>query len=522
MTVEVRQFIDYEALEPEVIEGIFKNPNITPGFVSQVLDLIPTKLPIKFLLGVAICPASSSDQLRAIFRKHKTRDFLTNLASNPAAPSDVLNAIFDIAMDGDSYLFGELLQNPAAPKDRLQPFLIEHPKSREAIFKRVCRSKFDRQPKSLWGDVAQNPSLTEAEQLAFINLSPCPEKLYQNKSLAVSVFDQLHSAELWRSNWFPLDYCSPEQIDAAALSWLERPDDNHYGELALSDDRCSQTLVLRGRQMGSSDAWRNLAVSVDWSALEGDQDMPHAVAERKDIPMALAEVITNRTIFEDPDDKYSVYADEAKWALAVNESLDPTLAYALYDRGIRDVVDNQVAPLELLYTAVSDPNLRGSETAAAWRNSQLTEQHLTELLGLASDSNTSESSTQDLQGFSLLQSRLRALGWYVERTDAIQGSHAWEDMPFEHQDGPFTGVAIDMDKVLISYIDDEQLQRLEEGSNEEGSGASNSQPQGEYFMYNDSSEAEDNLVSIKYIFDGCGCTLGEPEGDQVWIEWSEE
>jgi len=208
--------------------------------------------------------------------------------------------------------------------------------------------------------------------------------------------------------------------------------------------------------------------------------------------------------------------------LAVNESLEPTLAYELYERGITNVLENQVAPLELLFTAVSDPNLGLGEAAAAWQNPQLTEQHLTDLLGLASDSNTSESPTQDLQGFSLLQSRLRGLGWYVERTSAIQGSHAWEDMPLKHQEGPFTGVEIDMDKVLMSYIDDEQQQRLWEGINEEGSGCSNSQPQGEYFMYNDSSKAEDNLVSINYIFDDCGCTLGELHGDEVWIEWSEE
>ena len=89
--------------------------------MSQKRDLIPAKLPIKFLLRLANCPASDADQLRDVRKKHKTDDFRINLASNPATPLDMLESLFEIAANRNGYLLGNFLNNRAILRCGLAP-----------------------------------------------------------------------------------------------------------------------------------------------------------------------------------------------------------------------------------------------------------------------------------------------------------------------------------------------------------------------------------------------------------------
>ena len=376
--------IEYRVLETEVIEGIFKNPNVTPGFVSQVLDLIPAKLPMKFLLGVANCPASDADQLRDVWKKHKTNDFRTNLASNSATPLDILESLFDIAAKGEGYLLGDLLNNPSIPRCRLAPFLVRKSEQRTLIFK-ATTGNYGPARFLLWEDLACNSSLTEEEQLALVRFIPNPEVMLKNPSCSLATFQYLSSRKHWLRNWYPTHLCSQEQLTEAAESWLANPHDHKFGELAFGDVRCPTELVLRGRGAGSESAWSNEAVAVNWGKMSVDETMPNAIAGRTDLPKDLAHKIAERGIFERADDKYAVYRDSAKWILSESLALDPEVAITLYERGITSVLENPRVPTDLLLNACSDRGLKSYVRAKAVRNSGLTEELLVQFLGLDSD-----------------------------------------------------------------------------------------------------------------------------------------
>ena len=65
------------------------------------------------------------------------------------------------------------------------------------------------------------------------------------------------------------------------------------------------------------------------------------------------------------------------------------------------------------------------------------------------------------------QKKLRELGWYVEWTYASQESHIWEDMPFEHEVGPFEGEEIHQGKVLVSFTGDVDAYKVPSHMSEE-------------------------------------------------------
>ena len=156
-------------------------------------------------------------------------------------------------------------------------------------------------------------------------------------------------------------------------------------------------------------------------------------------------------------------------------------------------------------------------------------------------------------GFYRLQTRLRAEGWYFECTDATAGGHAWEDMPMNHQEGPFKGMAIDLSKCLISFLQDpfDELEYPEDMSEEEceemyeevaerlsqgdmdGVAELTGQdwvkrledpsPEnlgGNEFMFSSDGEGLSNLKEILHLIEECGCSYELCDTDSVIdIRW---
>ena len=56
--------------------------------------------------------------------------------------------------------------------------------------------------------------------------------------------------------------------------------------------------------------------------------------------------------------------------------------------------------------------------------------------------------------------RLRQDGWYCGWGLACCQSCAWDDVPFEHEVGPFKGESIDFDKCLFNHEQDCEMRVL--------------------------------------------------------------
>ena len=157
-------------------------------------------------------------------------------------------------------------------------------------------------------------------------------------------------------------------------------------------------------------------------------------------------------------------------------------------------------------------------------------------------------------GFYRLQKRLREAGWYVEWTYALQGGHAWEDMPMRHQEGPHKGLDIDMTKCLISFTGDpfDRLEYPDDMSDEEHEewhekidgrlsegdmdgvaeltghdwvnrlqDASPESWGGNEFMFNGCDEGLANLIEILPLIEECGCSYKNynPASGDIDIRW---
>lgn len=59
-----------------------------------------------------------------------------------------------------------------------------------------------------------------------------------------------------------------------------------------------------------------------------------------------------------------------------------------------------------------------------------------------------------MNGFRKLQERLKEEGWYVGWNHYCCQTCAWDDVPYEHEDGPFKGEQVDLDKVLFNHSQD--------------------------------------------------------------------
>ena len=164
-----------------------------------------------------------------------------------------------------------------------------------------------------------------------------------------------------------------------------------------------------------------------------------------------------------------------------------------------------------------------------------------------------------MNGFRLLQERLRAEGWFVEWGMVCCQSCAWSDIPFEHEAGPFEGQEVDFDKVLFNHEQDCQVDCLVECESCDGEGylAENDDDcpecDGEGLvnddnlmgdavwgetMYIDTPENQDNsmfgfsggkegvenLKSVLHIIEESGCTFGwdQTGKNRIDISWRDK
>lgn len=59
--------------------------------------------------------------------------------------------------------------------------------------------------------------------------------------------------------------------------------------------------------------------------------------------------------------------------------------------------------------------------------------------------------------FAKLKERLQHEGWYVGWALPCCQTCAWQEVPYEHEEGPFTGELVNIHKVLFSHEQDCQL-----------------------------------------------------------------
>jgi hypothetical protein len=535
--------VENDIFDCHAIEGIFLNPNITSSFIDAIMTKIPEVLPLRFLLGVALCPAATPDQLKNVWAKQKSDDFRINLAKNPSTPSDVLQEILETALTDENHhlhLLQEILSNPNVPREK---------------FRLLLQKESSELKNGLWESLAKNPSLNEEEQVELARKKPGPEALFRNPSLSKKAFDHLWKSNLWMDNWFPTHLCDSEKLIQAASYAIANPEKDNKARLALADPRCPSEFVLAGRSIDDYFAWKNEAYEIDWSSVTADEDMPSALAGRTDFPGELAMAVAVRNIFEDPEDPYRKYDDSAKWALAASVFLDPLVAEELYRRGITKVLENPKTPVFILIDAIKDKNCESWDRRDALQNPQISALQISELLELcfSNQLKLTEKPDQPEQvqcGFYRLQQRLRKEGWYIEWTGAEQLGHAWVDKPFVHPEGPFQGIKIDDAKCLLCCIgdpsdllqppedllDEEIDQWFEEAyeklQNDDIEGLAeivgqsvvdklfNASPEvwGENIFMFDPKGVE-NLKAVLPLFEACGCRHGEILEGRIRIEW---
>lgn len=130
-----------------------------------------------------------------------------------------------------------------------------------------------------------------------------------------------------------------------------------------------------------------------------------------------------------------------------------------------------------------------------------------------------------MNGFRKLQERLRTEGWYVGWNHYCCQSCAWEDVPYEHEEGPFAGKDVNLDKVLFNHSQDCEVYFEENYFNEDtqeyeypeevtkdylvdGSFVcyTPEQQNSSLFCFSGQEQGVKNLTEILPIIEECGCT----------------
>lgn len=158
-----------------------------------------------------------------------------------------------------------------------------------------------------------------------------------------------------------------------------------------------------------------------------------------------------------------------------------------------------------------------------------------------------------------LQNRLREEGWYVEWNLPCCQSCAWSCLPFEHEQGPFKGREVDLDKVLFNHSQDCEVEcdwvtclncggegeiagevctecdgdcdikQIPEDADYDMTQAdigfvclTPEQQKSSMFCFAGEAKGVDNLKAILPIIEECGCTwYWNQTGDQrIEISWS--
>ncbi len=140
-----------------------------------------------------------------------------------------------------------------------------------------------------------------------------------------------------------------------------------------------------------------------------------------------------------------------------------------------------------------------------------------------------------MNGFRKMQQQLQEAGWYVAWALPCCQSCAWESIPLEHEDGPFKGQDIDLDRVLFNHEQDCQLECeydeeadkyiLPEGMTEDDySTFPHTTPEEQsssLFSFSATEQGVKNLISVLPIIKEAGCTVrwNKNPNSRIQIIW---
>ena len=137
-----------------------------------------------------------------------------------------------------------------------------------------------------------------------------------------------------------------------------------------------------------------------------------------------------------------------------------------------------------------------------------------------------------MNGFRKLQKRLQEEGWYIGWGLMCCQSCAWADVPYKHEEGPFIGQEVNLDKVLFNHKQDcemepEPPEGLTEEEEEEwwdqfeGFDTYSPEEQSEsMFCFSGNKKGVENLNAILPIIEECGCSYNWDGTGKTRIEIS--
>jgi hypothetical protein len=164
-----------------------------------------------------------------------------------------------------------------------------------------------------------------------------------------------------------------------------------------------------------------------------------------------------------------------------------------------------------------------------------------------------------MNGFRKMQERLTKEGWFVGWNLPCCQTCAWSELPYEHEEGPFKGQKVDLEKVLFNHSQDCEVEGSEEecgncdgegydmdndedcsychgtGYEDFGDVDSNEfdtsvhgfvcnypeQQKSSVFCFDGSKNGVQNLKDVLQLIEDCGCTVNwSGSGDQrIEISW---
>lgn len=137
--------------------------------------------------------------------------------------------------------------------------------------------------------------------------------------------------------------------------------------------------------------------------------------------------------------------------------------------------------------------------------------------------------------FYKLKQRLQEQGWYVAWAHPCCQTCAWQEVPYEHPDGPNQGKELDSNKLLFNHEQDCNMECEYDEENDEyilPDGMTRDdyctfptfkpeQTSGSLFCFNGDEQGVKNLIEVLPIIEECGCTWGwnKAGNSRIYIGW---
>lgn len=137
--------------------------------------------------------------------------------------------------------------------------------------------------------------------------------------------------------------------------------------------------------------------------------------------------------------------------------------------------------------------------------------------------------------FYKLKQRLQEQGWYVAWAHPCCQTCAWQEVPYEHPDGPNVGKELDWNKLLFNHEQDCNMECEYDEENDEyilPDGMTKDdyctfptykpeQTSGSLFCFNGDEQGVKNLIEVLPIIEESGCTWSwnKTGNARIYIGW---